>query len=927
MDKQLKYKVDDFTEWASTAFEHFNNNRFADALTNVRKSGEAACKLIIIHKYPFSLGESKIAQKGYKELINLLISENLIPRKVVNLLETFQIYGNIATHDTQVLYDEAEYGNIALRLLVGWLFEEYLNIDIPLKLTNFINIHRSQKEKLERVDALQIEMQNIQKKSKNLEKELKASQQQSRKDAETTQALKKELDIAILKVEELESSRQKTSQLHRKLQLTLKEKEQLKIELQKFKQKETTSASLHKTFFNIIKNNKKKIAIAAGILLLVGVIAIIWNYPFWQHSQKENKPLVVTEEKPFTVLILPFSVLQDNPNIIVKLEQVILNRLIQKSEAKKMYINVIYRPKKDKPAPSYPQALEAGKKQKADIVIFGEIYEQASGDSVQTCVKYVLVYKDTAKQIQGETGIKSFSKLTDIRAGNLQTEIECVVDMAIAYNFSNKGKYSEALIVLNEIDTFTNEYYSANVSLLKADCYNFIGRYIEAKNELIKTLEYYPEDAYNQNYLGDILIKIGQYDKAEKAYKKAVELDSKPHYLLDYADLLATDHFKDYNMSKSLVLSALQKDSSNAIVYFYLAELEVIFRNYEEAKTNYLKAIELNPHYTSAKKNLAKLLANHFDELKKAVSYLYEVIKDDSTDYIAHHLLGEIFTRTRIKDAEKAQKHFQISEKLQTSVGGGTYFGLALAAQEKNDFKTAEKYYLKTLALDSTNIIVYLKFIQLYHDFKRYDQEKFYLDKAYKLDSLNYHVLYDYGIFYGIAENTKYYNEKKAMRYLEKALKIIPSDPFVLANLGAIYYNDKKYVKAKKCFLNFYIANPNSYEINAYLGSIYEIEENFTLAKQYYEKAISINSNNPLPYIGLSFILLESPIKDYNLAIHYAQKVAELDPKIGEYHYKIAKVFYITGKLNKAKEHYYTAIQLDPNMKDKEFENSLYKNQ
>ena len=50
------------------------------------------------------------------------------------------------------------------------------------------------------------------------------------------------------------------------------------------------------------------------------------------------------------------------------------------------------------------------------------------------------------------------------------------------------------------------------------------------------------------------------------------------------------------------------KDSSNARGYFYLAELEVIFSNYEEAKMNYLKTIELEPHHTSAKKSLAKIL-------------------------------------------------------------------------------------------------------------------------------------------------------------------------------------------------------------------------------------------------------------------------------------------------------------------------------
>jgi len=116
MDIKLLNKVHDFTEWTSLAFEHFNNDRFSDALTNMRKSGEAVSKLIVFQKYPGQVGEYK-AQKSYKELINLLTDENLVPRKVINWLETFQIHGNIATHDNQIVHTQVGYANMALMLV------------------------------------------------------------------------------------------------------------------------------------------------------------------------------------------------------------------------------------------------------------------------------------------------------------------------------------------------------------------------------------------------------------------------------------------------------------------------------------------------------------------------------------------------------------------------------------------------------------------------------------------------------------------------------------------------------------------------------------------------------------------------------------------------------------------------------------------
>ena len=99
MNIKVKEKSDDFAQWAQIAFEHHLAGRYEDALTNMRKSGEAVCKAIFLYKLPYANAETKITNKSYKELIQLLSAENHAPRKVINWLETFQIHGNIATHD------------------------------------------------------------------------------------------------------------------------------------------------------------------------------------------------------------------------------------------------------------------------------------------------------------------------------------------------------------------------------------------------------------------------------------------------------------------------------------------------------------------------------------------------------------------------------------------------------------------------------------------------------------------------------------------------------------------------------------------------------------------------------------------------------------------------------------------------------------
>ncbi|MFH2144200.1 MAG: tetratricopeptide repeat protein [Bacteroidota bacterium] len=930
MNSLLKNKVNDFSKWAENSFEHFYNDRFADALTNMRKSGESAIKLIITNEYFGIRGEKKTAQKGYKELINLLITENIVPRKVINWLETIQIYGNIATHDNKVVFSQAEYGRVALQMLIIWLFDEYLSTEIPVRLSNFIDQQWDTKKLKEQLCLLQDDLDNSRKKTQKLEQELKNSISENQKNDEKALILNNKLkEEKTIIAKELEISRQILSQLQEKLHIASKETEQLKTELKEVKQKEIVSDPEPEKPLKISK--KKKIGIGIGIILLISIFSLIFFNPFNQKTQEDNKvgkkeDIIIPEkeENPFIVLILPFSVLQDNPNIVVKLEDAILRRLVQKSEDNNLSMQVIYNPEKDKAVISYKQALETGKKQNANIIIFGEVYEQASGDSVQAIVKYILT-GDTTQQVSGETKMQSFSKLTDIQAGDLKAEIECIIDMAIAFKLINKGNNSDALVILNEIDTVYGEYYRANLSYLKAECYYTLGKYTLARDELQKSFKYYPDDHYNLNFMGRILLLLEQYDEAEKSFQKAIELDTNNvNYLLNYADLLAYEYFNNYEKAKALVLTALQKDSTNSKTYFYLAELEVIFKNYKEAEKKYLKAIALDSCFTAPKINYAIMLAFNLDQPEKAVSYLYEAIKKDSTNYFPYYKLGDIFLNTKIKNIKKAKYYFLKSKKLQAFQDANIYFGLGAVYHEEKDYKKAETYYLKALELNSGNLSIYKKTIELYGDLNKMEKVKFYLDKAYSLDSTDIHIINNLGIFYGAYVNTKYYNIDKSIKYFRKAMEYNPNDITALPNIGYLYYLREQYTLAKDAFLRLVKLYPDNYDANYFLGIIYEKEADHKQARKYIEKALSINPNEPELYAKLSEILFQAPFYNTESALNYAQKAVDMGSQNSELYYKVAQIFFAAGKINKAKEIYNKAIELNPKLKSEEFEKLLY---
>jgi hypothetical protein len=156
MNSSVSLKIEDFTNWAKIAFEHYHAARYSDSLTNIRKAGEACCKLLILKKG--RNGEELIKNKSNKELINIIIDINAAPRRVINWLETFQIFGNLSTHDTKVDGIQAEYGYNALKLLIEWLFIDELETNIPPRLLKYIRIKHTEDELKKQVEKLNNEL-------------------------------------------------------------------------------------------------------------------------------------------------------------------------------------------------------------------------------------------------------------------------------------------------------------------------------------------------------------------------------------------------------------------------------------------------------------------------------------------------------------------------------------------------------------------------------------------------------------------------------------------------------------------------------------------------------------------------------------------------------------------------------------------------
>ena len=60
MQDKFSSKINDFVNWCETAIDHYNKGYYADSLLNMRKSGEAACKLMFYYRFTEKVAIGKI---------------------------------------------------------------------------------------------------------------------------------------------------------------------------------------------------------------------------------------------------------------------------------------------------------------------------------------------------------------------------------------------------------------------------------------------------------------------------------------------------------------------------------------------------------------------------------------------------------------------------------------------------------------------------------------------------------------------------------------------------------------------------------------------------------------------------------------------------------------------------------------------------
>ena len=218
-------------------------------------------------------------------------------------------------------------------------------------------------------------------------------------------------------------------------------------------------------------------------------------------------------------------------------------------------------------------------------------------------------------------------------------------------------------------------------------------------------------------------------------------------------DLQSRNQFEE---AKSLYKKIIEYDNKNSDAYHLLSLIELVHNKLDEAKTNIIKAIELQPDIAVYHSNYGNILYQS-NNLEYSIQEHKKAIKLDKKNFQSFYSLGVIYSH--LKNYEKSIEFYKKALKLddESSVA---HNNLANVYNIINP-NEAENHYLKVIDLTPNDPIPYI--------------------------NISNHYL----------KNTKY---KKCVEILEKALSESIEAKELYNNLGIAYLATKENAKSKSMF-------------------------------------------------------------------------------------------------------------------------------
>ncbi|HEY5589268.1 MAG TPA: hypothetical protein VIK86_10005 [Candidatus Paceibacterota bacterium] len=436
------------------------------------------------------------------------------------------------------------------------------------------------------------------------------------------------------------------------------------------------------------------------------------------------------------------------------------------------------------------------------------------------------------------------------------------------------GSVDKAVIKYNEIiKNYPNcdaAYFElANISNNKGLIYQAIN-YLKKSYQIDSTNKWYVQS------LSQLYQLTGKYDSTTILCERLIQMNPDN---LDYYYNLATNYIYANNIQKSIATYTLAEKR------FGISE-DIVFEKYKlllsiKDTVEAIKEIGKLTTKFPKEQNYYSILAKLYQDKKnyKKAEYYYQVIaKLNPADPYIHITLSDFY-----KERKNPKKAFEELKKGFSSKTLDSDFKLKVFEQYLNDTINP---FLKAQDADELSEIIYqtnpndLKAILVRGNslfiHKKYKLSKDYFAKALQIDSLNI-----YALDYYIRSNLIINDTTNIEPYLEKAIKLLPSNTYYFYFLSSILFSKKEYDRAITTIqagLLTALNSPLKEELYLQLAEAYYYNKQDSLATDYYRKVISLNPKNALALNNFSYHLLLKN-KELPAALELAELAVKLTPK------------------------------------------------
>jgi tetratricopeptide (TPR) repeat protein/WD40 repeat protein len=477
-------------------------------------------------------------------------------------------------------------------------------------------------------------------------------------------------------------------------------------------------------------------------------------------------------------------------------------------------------------------------------------------------------------------------------------------------------RYQEAISMYLKAVELNPEYYWAWKQLGWA--YHEAGDEVKAEEALIKgaVLAAKKSDAWYYANLGDFYRnQLDDNNKALDAYQRAIETD--PRYIYAYQQMgRAYYSLEDYKTAETYFKKTMEIAPDDEDTYATYGNFLDDIDRYEEAISMYLKAVELNPEYYWAWKQLGWAYHYSGDEVKAEEALIKgAVLAAKKSDAWYYANLGD-FYRNQLDDNNKALDAYQ--RAIETDLKyiyayqqtGWAYYSL-------DDYETAETYFKKTLEMAPDDEDTYATYGNFLDDIDRYEEAISMYLKAVELNPRYIYAYQQTGWAYYYLEDYR-----TAETYFKKTLEIAPDDEDTYATYGNFLDDIDRYQEAISMYLKAIELNPEYYWAWRQLGWAYhEAGDDVKAEEALIKGAVLAAKKSDAWYYANLGDFYRNQLDDNNKALDAYQRAIETNPEYTFAYRQIGWAYYYLDDYKTANSYFKRVTEISP---DSAYEHGQY---